>query len=44
MSEYEFWYKTDISTVNNMIAMSGFSKEEHDAIFKIERKPFEVFN
>jgi hypothetical protein len=43
ITERDFWYKTDITTVNNMISMAGFSKEEYEAIFVTERKPFEVF-
>lgn len=44
IDEEYFWYKMDMPMTNNMIKMAGFSKEEMDLIWTVERKPFEVFN
>lgn len=38
-----YYKKLDVLTVQNMVAVAGFSKEMEQWIWEKERKPFEVW-
>lgn len=42
ISDYYFWHKMDIVTVQNAVICSQFPKEVEDLVFEVKKNPFQI--